>query len=321
MKKVCFFLGLTLLLQQEVAAWGFYAHRMINYHALFLLPPEMLLFYKPEIDFITERATDPDSRRYVHPPEAARHFIDLDYYGSYPYTALPRTWKEAVARYGEDSLQAHGIVPWWIQVMLQRLTTAFKNKDGRMILKLSAELGHYIADGHVPLHACSNYNGQKTNQHGIHAFWESRIPELLAEDSWDFLLGKAKYIPDPLQYTWNFVLESAAAADTVLQTEFLLNRGFPRAEKFSFETRNGQIVKQYSRKYSLLYNERLNGMIEQRFRASIYSVASFWFTAWVNAGQPNLSALTTAPLTPAESEEIKILQQSWQLQLQGRGCE
>ncbi len=65
--------------------------------------------------------------------------------------------------------------------MLARLTTAFKNKDPAKILKLSAELGHYIADFHVPLHASSNHNGQYTNQKGIHGFWESRIPELLAQ--------------------------------------------------------------------------------------------------------------------------------------------
>jgi len=49
----------------------------------------MLLFYKPNIDFISEHATDPDKRRYAIASEGARHFIDIDHYGKYPYAELP----------------------------------------------------------------------------------------------------------------------------------------------------------------------------------------------------------------------------------------
>ena len=84
-------------------------------------------------------------------------------------------------------------------------------------MKYSAEIGHYIADAHVPLHASSNHNGQLTNQKGIHGFWESRVPELLAEKEFDFFIGKAEYIQNPGEFIWKRVLESAKAADTVLQ--------------------------------------------------------------------------------------------------------
>lgn len=147
----------------------------------------MILLYKPNVDFLTEHAVDPDKRRYAVPEEGPRHYIDLDKYGQYPYDSLPRNWNEAVKKYTADSLQKHGIVPWWVQTMLFRLTQAIKDKDQARILKLSAEIGHYISDAHVPLHASSNHNGQYTNQRGIHGFWESRVPELLAEKHWDFL--------------------------------------------------------------------------------------------------------------------------------------
>src|ERR1041385_7965840 len=111
--------------------------------------------------------------------------------------------------------------------MLSRLTTAFKEKNQAKILKLSAEIGHYIADAHVPLHTNSNHNGQLTNQQGIHAFWESRIPELLADSDWDFFIGTAQYIPNPGNFIWQRVLESAAAADSVLAYERELITSFP----------------------------------------------------------------------------------------------
>ena len=133
-----------------------------------------MLLYKPNAEFLKEHAIDPDKRRYALPAEAARHYIDLDHYGEYPFVTLPRKWKDAVAKFSEDSLNAHGIVPWWIQTMMLRLTDAFREKNQAKILKLSAEIGHYIADAHVPLHTNSNYNGQMTDQKGIHGFWESR---------------------------------------------------------------------------------------------------------------------------------------------------
>ena len=163
-----------LLLWQHCFCWGFFAHKKINYYAIFLLPPEMMLLYKPNAEFLKEHAIDPDKRRYALPAEAARHYIDLDHYGEYPFVTLPRKWKDAVAKFSEDSLNAHGIVPWWIQTMMLRLTDAFREKNQAKILKLSAEIGHYIADAHVPLHTNSNYNGQMTDQKGIHGFWESR---------------------------------------------------------------------------------------------------------------------------------------------------
>jgi hypothetical protein len=184
---------ILLLLYHNCFCWGFYAHRKINYFAVFLLPPEMMVLYKPHIDFLEEHAVDPDKRRYAIAEEGPRHYIDIDHYGSYPYDSLPRKWNDAVARYSEDTLQAYGIVPWWLQIMIYRLTDAFKEKNQSKILKLSAEIGHYIADSHVPLHASTNHNGQYTDQKGIHGFWESRIPELLAEKEWDFFIGKAEY--------------------------------------------------------------------------------------------------------------------------------
>lgn len=192
---------LLVVIYNKALSWGFYAHRQINTYAVFLLPPEMLVLYKPFIPFLSEHAVDPDKRRYAVQGEGPRHFIDIDHYGNYPFDSLPRQWNDAVKKYSEDSLMRYGIVPWWIQTMLYRLTQAFKEKNQVRILKLSAEIGHYIADSHVPLHACSNHNGQYTNQRGIHGFWESRIPELLADKEWDFFIGKAKYISNPLQFT------------------------------------------------------------------------------------------------------------------------
>lgn len=277
---------------------------------MFLLPPQMLLFYKPHIDFIEEHATDPDKRRYAIAQEGARHFIDIDHYGKYPFVELPHKWKEAVNKFSEDSLQAFGIVPWHIQVMLGRLTKAFKEKNFSSILKNSAELGHYIADAHVPLHASENYDGQLTGQKGIHAFWESRVPELL-DKNFNFFIGRAEYIQDPSEFIWARVLESANAADSVLRFEKELSKKIPSDKKMAFEPKNNTITSQHSNTYTMAYDKMLNGMVERRMRQSIFAIASFWFTAWVNAGQPDLSGLVHQTFSENDWKEFEKLNESW----------
>jgi hypothetical protein len=169
----------------------------------------------------------------------------------------------------------------------------------------------HIADAHVPLHISSNHNGQLTHQEGIHAFWESRVPELFAETDWDFFIGKAVYIPNLSSFIWERILESAAAADTVLRCEKEINSQFRPDQKYAFEERRGKIVKQYSTAYATLYEDKLNHMIERRMRQSIFAVASCWYTAWVNAGQPPLAHLVHDSLSLSEQMEYQRLNLDW----------
>ena len=295
----------------QAYCWGFYGHKLINKSAVYLLPPEMMTLYKSQIDFIEEHAVDPDKRRYAIKDEGPRHFIDLNEYGQFPFDSLPKNYTDALTKYGEEFVHENGIVPWWIQTMYSRLVQAFKDKDQLKILKLSTELGHYIGDMHVPLHATSNYNGQQTNQHGIHGFWESRLPELFAEREYDFIIGKAEYIPNRKDFVWKRVFESALAADTVLKFEAQLNESFPADQKYSFEERSGKVIKQYSTAYSRAYQNMMLGMVERRMRQSIYAIASFWYSAWIDAGQPNLSALTNKELSEADKKEIEEMNAVW----------
>jgi hypothetical protein len=311
-----------LLLSVSCQAWGFHGHRLVNYHSVFLLPPGMIGFYKKHISHLADHAVDPDKRRYAVAEEGPRHFIDLDRFGKPPFDSLPRRWEAAVLRYGEDTLMRHGIVPWWVVRMHHSLTKAFREGDLRRILRYSADIGHYVSDAHVPLHATSNHNGQLTGQHGIHGFWESRIPERFAESQFDFLIGRASYLDDPSAFIWKRVLESAAAADTVLSKERELARTFPSDLRYAFEERNGKVVRQHSTAYALRYHLMLDGMVERRMRASIHSVASFWYTAWVDAGQPDLNRLIGEGFHPADSLEWKALDMQWKAdRIKGRSCD
>jgi hypothetical protein len=292
--------------------WGFFAHERINRLAVFGLPPEMMLLYKANLDYITKHATDPDKRRYMVPAEGPRHYIDIDLLDSPPYRQVPRSWNEAVTRYSADSLNRYGILPWHLEKMLALLTKAFREKDKQRILRLSAELGHYLADAHVPLHACSNHNGQFSNQHGIHGLWESRIPELLADETFDYWTGKAYYIASPREYIWQIITLSGKEADSVLRIEKELSNKFPAGRRFAYESRNGALVRTYADDYTKTYAKLLNNMVERKMRSAISAVAAAWYTCWVNAGQPPLSDLADNSPAPADSlDRLAPLQLRW----------
>ncbi|WP_225586902.1 zinc dependent phospholipase C family protein [Algoriphagus sp. Y33] len=281
--------------------WGFYAHALINRLAVFSLPEEMIGFYKPQIQYITENAVNPDRRRYAVKGEAEKHFIDLDFYGDSALQILPKYWNEAVEKLTEDSLRANGIGPWSAYFTFLNLTKAFESKNSAAILRLSADLGHYIGDLNVPLHTTVNYNGQLTDQIGIHGFWESRVPELQAKD-YPLWVGQAEYVEKPQLALWDAVAEAHGKVDSVLMVERELTQNFSPDRKYSYEERNNLTVRVYSREFTEAYALALNGQIERQMKKSIKMIADFWFTAWVNAGQPDLSVFPKKTL----EEEIII---------------
>jgi len=309
---VTFFSAGDMLLMRKLVkpAWGFYAHKRINRLAVFTLPPEMLRFFKPHRDYLSENAVNPDRRRYAVDGEAPRHYIDLDAYPDTSQTTLPRSRAAALERYGPDTLALHGLVPWHLQLAKYQLTEAFRARDARRILKLSADLGHYIADANVPLHTTRNYNGQLTGQHGIHGFWESRLPELFAEE-YTFWTGPAEYVDSPQRAAWRAVFRAHAALESVLQLERELSLQVGEARKYSFEDRNGVTGKVYSEEFAKQYHNRLKGQVERQMRASVKMVGDFWYTCWVDAGQPDLGALAAFRWTATDQQAEAEEQQHW----------
>ena len=304
--------------------WGFFGHKRINRIAVFTLPPEMFGFYKEHIEFVTEHAVDPDKRRYAVEGEAQCHYIDLDHYykpGENPFQIMPRKWKDAVSKFTEDTLQTYGIVPWHISVMKSKLQRAFESKNVDLILKYSADIGHYIADAHVPLHTTENYNGQLTGQKGIHGLWESRLVEINAEN-YDYFVGKATYVKSVLDFTWEAVEASHNALDSVLRMEKEITRTFPSDRKYAYEQRGNTTVQVYSKEFCSAYHAQLNGMVERRLRAAVIAVGSIWYTAWVDAGQPDLRSLQNKPPTQELLKEFQSLEEHFHNdQHKGRICE
>lgn len=263
--------------------WGFFAHKKINAMAIYTLPIEMITFYKRHQKEIEDLSVLPDQRRYIMDNEASRHYIDLDRYqiADIRYTS----WAEIIKNMHQDSLVKHGIVPWHIPILYQELKYAFVRRDTIKIIKLSAEMGHYIGDLHVPLHTTSNYDGQKTGQTGLHAFWESRIPELLNEalEEW---VGPATFVSNVPKSAWDWTLESHTEVKILIDKEAKLNATFKQSKKYTFEKKGNVLQKNYSVEYSKKYHQVLDHQIENRFQSAYKHVGDIWYSAWIEAGQP-----------------------------------
>lgn len=281
---------LILLTAHLVLGWGFWAHKEIHRYAIRSLPREMRVFFDAYADTIIERSIEPDQRRFRDPKEGFYHYVDLDRYGAYPFENLPRSYEEAVAKFGKERVDSNGTAPWRIVEFLQKLTDAMKNGDGKGILFYASNLGHYVADIHVPLHSTENYDGQLSGQKGIHSRWESRIPEMFGK-KFNLSVGSVEYIADPLGYSFDVLLESYRRVDSVLALDLKVRQELPRDQLTKTVQRRGRTEQDMSDLYYERYYEALNGMVERRMNDSIKSVASLWYTAWVNAGRPDLAAL------------------------------
>ena len=208
-----------------------------------------------------------------------------------------------------DNFSQYGILPYHLVTMQNKLTNAFRSKNKKSILRVAAEMGHYIGDAHVPLHTTENYNGQLTDQIGIHGFWESRIPELLAEEEYDFFVGKASYIEKPNDYFWGIIEQSHILVDSVLNIEKELSETFPSDQQYCFEKRNEMTLRQPCKAYAIAYAKSMQGMVEKRMSATILALGNVWYTAWIDAGQPDLMKLDDDLV--AEDEEQKKIEESY----------
>ena len=205
------------------------------------------------------------------PSEGPRHFLDIDIYGPYPFVELPHDYDEAVAKFGVEDVTKRGLATWRIAEYTQLLSEAMKSGDAENIVQTAGALAHYIEDLHMPLHVVKNYNGQLTNQHGVHQRFEDDMVDAYAEQI--HLSPKpAMEIEDPLEAAFDIVLDSYVYADNLLHAD--------RKAKLGEDT------------YGASYLEKLfrfSGWIAvRRMNNAATATASYWYTAWLLAGKPEL---------------------------------
>ena len=268
-------LAAVLLAPARADAWGFEAHKFIMERAIPLLPPEIRRFFEAARTAVIERSIDPDTWRTAGwEDEPPRHFVDMDAYGAYPFTALPRDFDAAVAAHGREFVEKNGTLPWRVEEHYRKLVEAFAQKTPyarENIRMFSSWVAHYVSDAHVPFHAALNYDGQLTGQWGIHSRFESELFERYRKQL-RITRRPVTMVPAPRDYMFETLLASFPHVQTILD-----------ADQAAVAGRDV-----YDDEYFRMMFVRVRPILETRLSDSITAVASIITSAWTEAGRPAL---------------------------------
>ncbi|WP_158010971.1 zinc dependent phospholipase C family protein [Hymenobacter lapidarius] len=296
-------LAALLLAHGTAGAWGFFGHRTITQVAVYELPASMQAFYYRHMAEIVRLSTSPDERRNTDPSEAPKHFIDIDHYSeSDPFGRMPRQYDKAVEKFSADTLKKYGTVPWVVLETQASLTEAFRMRDTVAIIKYSAELSHYVGDAFVPLHTTINYDGQLTDQKGLHSLWESQLPERFI-NGYNLVGEPAKYVKDPLAAIWGVLQESFGFVGETFDRATKIEKVMKPDVRFTFTHRNGKTSRRYSDAFADSYDKAVGGMVNYRLKGAPTLISSLWLTAWQDGGKPNLNELMTPNKTSKEEKD------------------
>ncbi|NCI49187.1 hypothetical protein GWC95_04580 [Sediminibacterium roseum] len=293
--------------------WGFLIHRTVHQLAVYELPAPMVPFFYQHMDYLVSNAPRPDQRRNTDSTEAPKHFIDLEMFGTDAAHTMPADWESAVKKYTKDSLLKYGYVPYHVIYMKGKLTDAFRKGNKDSILFYATDLGHYIGDVNVPLHTSVNYDGQLTNQKGLHSLWESMIPEILVGNYNLYSDHKATYLKDPAAAVWTAIRRSFKLVPEMLEKETEVSKSFTPETKYRVQMRNGRESRSYTSEFAKAYAASLKTSVNDQLIHSTDMVADFWYTCWVDAGKPDLTKLCNAWTVETQAKfdaEIKAFKEN-----------
>lgn len=273
-----------------LSSWGFLVHRTIHQLAVYKLPAPLQSYFYANMKELVDNSTRPDNRRNTDKTEATKHFVDIEMYGPGAINNMPLNWDDAVKKYTADTLKKYGWGPYNAILQLDNLTKAFKSKNKDSILFYAADLGHYIGDLHVPLHTSVNYDGQLTGQKGLHSLWESFIPDLTMDQYQLYNSHKATYLKNPAQALWKNIRHANSLLPEMFEKEKQVSLKFTPETKYKMQMSYGRETKMYTKEFALAYATELGPTVNAQLIEASNMIADFWFTAWVNAGKPDLGS-------------------------------
>lgn len=267
--------------------WGYTGHFRINKDAELSYSQEMNHFYS-WTDMLAAHASDADERKAWDPTEAPKHYIDIDNYGEFLTTgAISQSLDSLIAAHGYAFVYNQGILPWATITAFDSLTACLERKDEAKAILFAADLGHYVADGHMPLHITRNYNGQYSGNDGIHSRYESQmINQYISQ------IPHEGYPPpvvgDIPGFVFGYLYENYNYIDSLLA-----------ADDHATATAGNTTSPAY---YSALW-EKSKSFTEDLFINASHALATLIYNAWLNAGSP---VLTTGAALPEEGRKCRI---------------
>ena len=251
------------------AGWGTVGHLFINTHAVDDLPASMGMFISAKTYF-GSHASDADIRKSTDPNEAPKHFIDIEDYPDYQ-DLTPRI-DSVLAIYGTTKVLDIGTLPWATVQTYDSLVASLRRGAYARAESIAADLGHYVGDGHQPLHVTSNYDGQLTGNSGIHSRYETTMINTYASKL-TVSVVPAAYVANRFAFVLDYLLVSNTLADSIMTAD-------NGAKSVSGWNGSGTAPSTY---YQELWNET-RSLTLREMQDATQSLADLWYSSWVDAG-------------------------------------
>jgi len=253
-------------------AWGANAERLVASKAIDTLPPDIRGFFEANRDFVSHHVSDPLEVLAKNPlTERRNHFLYLDHYGKFPFDTLPRDYKAALAKFTKAGLEASGVLPWQIGVYSQKLTAAMRDHDWEATRIAAAYLAAYIAQAHDPFHTTENFDGHLSGQTGVHL----RFGENLVDRYSLFFPMRpndAMYLRDSTDHAFDDSMSAHASLESVLLADRRAREG----------------LSDYTDEYFDRFYNLAGAILIRQLSEAATDVGSYWLSAWINAGRPQL---------------------------------
>jgi len=274
---------ITLAPISFIGAWGYDAHRRINYIASKQINGPFGQFLKQNSEPLKWYAVAPDYNKKIDKEEFHKHFIDSDFYDKYPFDNIPKNYSTLVSKYGEDNIKKYGIAPWTIKETSDRIIDLLKRNQFEEAVYNMGVLGHYISDLHMPLHTVINYDGQFSGNEGIHKRWELHLVNKYIKNIKP--VGEIETVEDPWTFSMKIVKESFKAHHLILEADTKARKLLTKeqAEKLkSYETLS------FEKPYLDVLFAETGDLLRDRLGRAVIRLASIWKYCWEEAGKPEL---------------------------------
>ena len=269
------FLAVLLLTLPSSYSWGENADRLVANKAMDTLPEEMQPFFQANRQFIIQHVSDPQEsvpkslNPFEHPRPA--DFIALDHYGPFPFSALPREYNHAIVKFYRHTLDEYGVLPWQVGLYSKRLTDAFHDRNWNEAKLSAALLAHYVTAAHDPFKTTVNFDGKLTGQAGVNDRFGGGLVDRY--QLFFFLKpGEAVFIHDPTDRAFEICLTAHSLLESVLLADRRAHTGL-----------SGYTDEYYDRFYA-----QAGTLLASQLSDAATDVGSYWMTAWINAGRPQL---------------------------------
>ncbi|MBN1199592.1 MAG: hypothetical protein JXA23_09590 [Bacteroidales bacterium] len=271
-KRILLFL-LSPVILILLSSWGYLGHQKINGGITIILPQEMAFLIPGWTDIVRLHASDADYRKETDPDEAPRHYIDIDNYPEFLETGMiHHNLDTMIALYGYSFVLDQGILPWATVTAYDSMVACIARLNWNRAGLFAADLGHYVGDGHMPLHLTRNYNGQYTGQSGVHSRYESKMVGRY-EDQLNIVPDSCQYIGNVKEFIFTYIYANYQYVDSILL-----------ADQEAATIAGNTVSDLY---YGTLW-EHTGAFTRELFQKGSRALASLIYTGWIEAGSPHI---------------------------------